>query len=96
MLGRSLTWTIGSVGLQFLVAMAGALLLQNLVGGRWLRAVFVLPWATPVVVGALAWKLIYQQNGLFNQVLEGLGLGHLAHAWLADPATALWAVYINR
>lgn len=93
-LGRSLVWTIGSVGLQFVVAMIGALLLQNLVGGRWLRAVLVLPWATPVVVGALAWKLIYQENGLFNQVLEGIGLGSLAHAWLADPDTALWSVIV--
>lgn len=93
-LGRSGVWTIGSVALQFLVAMAGALLLQNLVGGRWLRAIFVLPWATPLVVGALAWKLIYQPNGLFNQVLEGLGLGHLAHAWLADPNTAMGAVIV--
>ena len=50
---------LGGVALQFLVAMAGALLLQNLVGGRWLRAIFVLPWATPLVVGALAWKLIW-------------------------------------
>ncbi|MGC4153350.1 MAG: sugar ABC transporter permease [Propionicimonas sp.] len=93
-LGRSGVWTIGSVALQFLVAMAGALLLQNLVGGRWLRAIFVLSWATPLVVGALAWKLIYQPNGLFNQVLEGLGLGHLAHAWLADPNTAMGAVIV--
>jgi multiple sugar transport system permease protein len=93
-LGRSGVWTIGSVALQFLVAMAGALLLQNLVGGRWLRAIFVLPWATPLVVGALAWKLIYQPNGLFNQVLEGLGLGHVAHAWLADPNTAMGAVIV--
>lgn len=94
-LGRSLVWTVGGVGLQFLVAMAGALLLQNLVGGRFLRAIFIIPWATPVVVGALAWKLIYQPTGLVNQVLDGLGLGHLANAWLADPNTALWAVIIQ-
>ena len=93
-LGRTLMWTIGSVAAQFIVAMLGALIVQNLVSGRWLRAIFVIPWATPVVVGALAWKLIYQQNGLLNQVLTGLGLGSASHAWLADPATALWAVII--
>jgi multiple sugar transport system permease protein len=27
-------------------------------------------------------------------VLEGLGLGHLAHAWLADPNTAMGAVIV--
>lgn len=93
-LGRSLIWTVGGVFLQFVVAMAGALLLGNVVGGRWLRAVFVLPWATPMVVGSLAWKLMYQQNGLVNQILAGIGLGDLQHAWLADPNTALGAVIL--
>lgn len=93
-LGRSLIWTVGGVFLQFVVAMAGALLLGNVVRGRWLRAVFVLPWATPMVVGSLAWKLMYQQNGLVNQILAGVGLGDLQHAWLADPKTALGAVIL--
>src|SRR5690606_15198308 len=59
-LGNSLAWTIGSVALQLVIAMAGALLVQQLAGARILRAIFVIPWATPVVVGALAWKLLYQ------------------------------------
>ena len=69
-LGRSMVWTVGGVFVQFVVAMIGALLLQNIVGGRWLRAVFMLPWASPVVVGSLAWKLIYQQYGLVNQTVS--------------------------
>ncbi|MCI0158742.1 sugar ABC transporter permease [Leifsonia shinshuensis] len=91
---NSIIWTIGSVALQLIVAMAGALLLQQLVGGaRILRAVFVLPWATPVVVGALAWKLLYQPDyGMINQLLSVVGLPELQHAWLADPHTALAAV----
>lgn len=93
-LGRSLIWTVGGVFLQFVVAMVGALLLRNIVGGKWLRAVFVLPWATPMVVGSLAWKLMYQQNGLVNQFLAAVGLGDFQHAWLADPNTALGAVIL--
>lgn len=93
-LGRSLIWTVGGVFLQFVVAMVGALLLRNIVGGKWLRAVFVLPWATPMVVGSLAWKLMYQQNGLVNQILAAVGLGDFQHAWLADPKTALGAVIL--
>ncbi|GAA2055256.1 ABC transporter permease subunit [Leifsonia soli] len=90
---NSIAWTVGSVALQLVVAMAGALLLQQLAGARVLRAVFVLPWATPVVVGALAWKLLYQPDyGMINQILGVLGLRGLEHAWLADPGTALGAV----
>jgi multiple sugar transport system permease protein len=90
---NSIIWTIGSVALQLIVAMGGALLLQQLAGARALRAIFVLPWATPVVVGALAWKLLYQPDyGMINQILGMTGLHGLQHAWLADPNTALAAV----
>jgi len=93
--GNSVIWTIGSVGLQLIVAMGGALLLRELAGAKVLRAVFVLPWATPVVVGALAWKLLYQPDyGMINQLLALVGLPDLKHAWLADPHTALAAVVV--
>ncbi|MGW6279179.1 carbohydrate ABC transporter permease [Kribbella sp. NPDC055071] len=93
--GNSLIWTIGSVAVQLVVAMAGALLLQQLAGARLLRAVFVLPWATPVVVGALAWKLLYQPDyGMINQILGLVGSPDVEHAWLADPHTALGAVVL--
>lgn len=92
-LGNSLAWTIGSVALQLVIAMAGALLVQQLAGARILRAIFVIPWATPVVVGALAWKLLYQPDyGMINQLLSMVGLSELRHAWLAEPQTALVAV----
>jgi multiple sugar transport system permease protein len=93
-LGRSVVWTAGGVFLQFVVALTGALLLQNAIGSRWLRAVFIVPWATPIVVGSLAWKFIYQENGLVNQLLGAIGLGDLRHAWLADPSTALAAAIV--
>lgn len=93
-LGRSLVWTVGGVFLQFVIGLFGALLLQNVIGGRWLRAVFILPWATPIVVGSLAWKFIYQENGLVNQILAAVGLGDLRHAWLAEPGTALAAAIV--
>jgi multiple sugar transport system permease protein len=91
--GNSLIWTVGSVAAQLLVALAGALLVQQLAAARLLRAIFVLPWATPVVVGALAWKLLYQPDyGMINQLLGMVGLANLQHAWLADPHSALVAV----
>ncbi|GAA2751807.1 carbohydrate ABC transporter permease [Amnibacterium kyonggiense] len=94
-LGNSAIWTIGSVLLQFIVAMAAALLLQQLAGARILRAVFVLPWATPVVVGALAWKLLYQPDyGLINEILGAAGLPTLQQAWLSNPSTALLSVVV--
>lgn len=92
-------WTIGSVVLQFIVAFAAALLVRDALAGRawtWLRASYVLPWATPMIVGALAWKWLYQpQYGLFNAAFDAVGLGHFAKSWLADPHTALYAVLVT-
>lgn len=92
-------WTIGSVILQFVLAFAAALLAREALAGKawaWLRASYVLPWATPMIVGALAWKWLYQpQYGLINSVLKGLGLNGLASAWLSSPNTALYSVLLT-
>jgi len=92
-------WTVGSVVLQFVVAFAAALLVRGALAGRawaWLRASYVLPWATPMIVGALAWKWLYQpQYGLLNAVLDAVGLDGLGSSWLSDPHTALAAVLVT-
>lgn len=91
-------WTLGSVLLQFLLAFGAALLVRHALQGKawaWLRASYVLPWATPMIVGALAWKWLYQpQYGLINSVLSWVGLGHWGQAWLSDPTTALYSVLL--
>lgn len=91
---RSLIWTIGCVALQFVVGLAAALIMRRYIRARFLRAVFILPWATPMVVGALAWKFIYQDQGMVNSLLGAFGLESLQNAWLADPNTALGAVIV--
>lgn len=92
-------WTIGSVILQFVLAFAAALLVRGALAGKawaWLRASYVLPWATPMIVGAIAWKWLYQpQYGLLNSALDAVGLDHLASSWLSNPDTALYAVLLT-
>lgn len=96
-LGRTAIWTFGSVGLQFVLALAAALVLRETFRGRGLlRILLVIPWATPAVVGALAWKWMYQgQYGLINAFLYSIGLGNAALPWLGDPHTALGAVVVT-
>lgn len=53
-------WTVASVGLQTLLGVSVALLLHRR-GVRfagWWRTVFILPWAIPEFVGAVAWLTI--------------------------------------
>lgn len=58
-------------------------------------------WFTPVlisyVVVGIIWVWIYDYDwGLLNTVLRGISLGSLAHPWLGDPSTALWAVLLTQ
>lgn len=90
-------WTLASVALQFVLGMAGALILRERFRLRGLlRALLLIPWATPAVVGALAWKWIYHgQYGLLNVFLRSLGWSDAAVAWLGDPQTALGAAVVT-
>ena len=60
---------------------------------------FRVAWFSPVlisyvVIGVL-WLWIYNFDwGVVNSLLRAVGLGHLAHVWLGDPKTALWAVIL--
>jgi len=98
-LWNSVVWTLGSVVLQFLLAFATALIVRAALQGRawtWLRSLYVLPWATPMIVGALSWKWLYEpQYGLLDNALRGMGLDRIALPWLSDPHTALPAVLVT-
>ena len=57
------------------------------------RAGFYLPQILPSAVIGIVWAWILQPDwGVVNFVLKGIGLTSLAHDWLGDPSTALFAV----
>jgi ABC-type sugar transport system permease subunit len=59
------------------------------------RTLFYLPPILSGIVVATIWKwLLEPNNGVINATLDSLGLGVLAHPWLGDPKTALWAISI--
>ena len=58
-----------------------------------LRTAFFLPTMVSLVAVAAVWKLLYQEQGLINDVLGLFGLP--GHAWLNDPNTALPAVVVT-
>jgi ABC-type sugar transport system permease subunit len=58
------------------------------------RSAFFLPTVTSAVAVSLIWRYIYSpQAGALNAVLAFLGLPQ--PSWLADPATALWAILVT-
>jgi multiple sugar transport system permease protein len=87
----SIKWTFGAVGLQLVLGMCGALLLNHKIPLRGtVRGLAMIPWATPSVLVALIWlRLLDPNHGLINSVLQGLGLIDQPVTWLSSPDTAL-------
>jgi raffinose/stachyose/melibiose transport system permease protein len=56
------------------------------------RAVLFLPQVLPAVAVGVAWRWIYGEYGLINQLLDAVGLSGQARAWLGDFTWAFPAV----
>jgi multiple sugar transport system permease protein len=93
-LWNSLIWIVGVVGLQFLLGLGAALLLNQSFWWRGLaRSLIIIPWALPSVIIGLMWTWMYDFNlGVINDMLVRMGVLDAPLAWLARPDTALPAV----
>lgn len=87
-------WVAASLVFQFVLGLILALLLNEQFFGRGLyRALILAPWAISGVIIAIMWKWMYNpQVGVFNEILNRLGLISQHVAFLADPKTAMASV----
>ena len=86
-LKNSIIFTGASVFFEYLLGLGSALLLNSKYTRfrNFLKGAVLLPWAVPIAVNSLNWKWMLMSNyGFINQVLQTLGLGHLARGWLGD------------
>lgn len=90
-LWRTLYFTVASVGLETLIAVAVALFLDLEFRGRnLLRILIFLPWAVPTIVNAIMWRLIFHpEYGSFNAALMQIGIIDSYRSWLGDPDLAM-------
>ncbi len=98
---RSLSATVGytvvTVAGQLVLGLGAALLLNEKIHGRSIfRLVYYLPVISSWVIVSLIFVWLYNgQSGVLNWVLRDvLGIIDKNVAWLAEPATALWAIAI--
>lgn len=90
-LGNTLIYLAGVVPILVAAPLALAILVnRQLVGINWFRAAFYTPVVISMVVAGIAWKFIYAENGLLNQLLKLLGLN--AIGWLTSPQWAIFSV----
>nr|WP_232531046.1 sugar ABC transporter permease [Microlunatus antarcticus] len=60
-----------------------------------LRALFLLPWLLPLIVGSAAWRAILEQDsGILNVTLQNLGVIDGPVPWLTSPSVALVSVIL--
>ncbi|WP_310485092.1 sugar ABC transporter permease [Chamaesiphon sp. VAR_48_metabat_403] len=65
---------------------------QKLKGMSFFRAAYYVPVIISMVVAGIAWKFIYAENGLFNQILSVVGIPPVP--WLTSPGLALLSVMV--
>ena len=86
---NTLIYLIGVVPLLAVLPLLLAILVnRNLRGIHWFRVAYYTPVVISMVVAGIAWRWLYAENGLFNQVLIGLGVVDSGIPWLTSPALA--------
>jgi multiple sugar transport system permease protein len=89
-------FTVGSIVGQFIIGMLLALFFhKSFPLNGVLRALFLLPWLLPLIVGSAAWRAVLEQDsGILNVTLQNLGVIDDPIPWLTSPQVALVAVIL--
>jgi multiple sugar transport system permease protein len=84
--GRGVVFSVGSIGLQVLLGLLAALLLNQPFRGRGLvRGITLFPYMLPTIVVILLWKwLLSASYGPVNYALQALGLIEGPVVWLGE------------
>lgn len=65
---------------------------QKLRGIHWFRVAYYTPVVVSMVVAGIAWRWLYAENGLLNQVLSLLSRQSISLPWLTSPNWVLFSV----
>ena len=95
-IGRTLYFTFISVGLELILGLAIAQLIQSRPWGwQFLRFSLIIPWAVPTIVNGAMWRWIYSADfGALNGLLLQLGLIKHYVPWLTLPNMAMNLVIV--
>jgi ABC-type sugar transport system permease subunit len=95
-IGRTLYFTLVSVGLELILGLAIAQLIHSHPPGwQFLRTSLIIPWAVPTIVNGTMWRWIYNADyGALNGLLLQLGIIDKYIPWLTKPDVAMNLVII--
>ncbi len=95
-IGRTLYFTVVSVGIELALGLAVAQLIHSRPWGwQFLRFSLIIPWAVPTIVNGAMWRWIYSADfGALNGLLLQLGLIKHYVPWLSLPNMAMNLVIV--
>jgi ABC-type sugar transport system permease subunit len=95
-IGRTAYFTVASVGLELLLGLAIASLINSHPPGwKFLRVSLIIPWAVPTIVNGALFRWIYNADyGSLNALLQQTGLITKYIPWLIDPLRSMNLVVI--
>jgi ABC-type sugar transport system permease subunit len=95
-IGRTVYFTLVSVGLELALGLAIAQLIHSRPWGwQFLRFSLIIPWAVPTIVNGALWRWMYSSDfGALNALLMQLGLIKHYVAWLSLPNAAMNLVIV--
>jgi len=98
-LRNTCVFTFVSVFAHLVIGLGLGILLSqkiNLTFRAFFRAIFVSPWTFPTAIVATTWLLIYHPFGVFNGLLDYVGLVKIQAPieWLSSKSLALWSLII--
>jgi multiple sugar transport system permease protein len=93
---NTLQWVFGSVGLEMLIGLSVALLLNRSFVGRGIaRAIVFAPYLIPTVVAVLVWRFMFHDVvGVLNFFLMKIGVLDAPVNWLNSPRMAMVSVIV--
>ena len=92
-LQNTVLYLIGVVPILVTFPLAIAILVnQKLRGMNWFRAAFYTPVVISMVVAGIAWRWLYAENGLLNQIIKSVFGVKEGIGWLTSPQLALFSV----
>lgn len=94
--GVTLLYTVIVVAVAWAIGTVAAICLNiEFRGRRWLRALFLLPYALPLYVGVIVWRFMFQKDGAINTFLaDNLHLLSDKPFWLVG-SNAFWAMVVT-
>ena len=92
-LKNTVFYTVVTVPLTIVCALALALLLNKIRGAVFFRTVFFFPYVSSMVAICVCWSFMLMKDGPVNQMIMLLGI-NFNKGWTADSTMAIWSIIL--